>query len=77
MDCTQTCHEAHARGQSLPDEGRETELAQQVSDRQAAVAYLEAARLTADVVARERLRRRGAELLWRHPGVPRSGGRHS
>lgn len=68
MDCTPTCHEVPALAPSLPDDVLQAERAQQIKDRQAAAGYLEAARQTADEVVRERLRRRGAELLSRSQG---------
>ena len=69
MDCANSSHGVRTCAQWLTREGSPAELAQTVSERQAAVAYLEAARLTDDPVERERLRRRGADLVW--PG-PRS-----
>ena len=72
MSCTQTYYEANTGASSLPDEKLQGELAQHVSDRQAAVAYLQAAGLTDDPVARDLFRRRGVELLLRHNGAPRS-----
>ncbi len=68
MNCTQLRYEANTGEKSLLDEQVQAELAQQVSNRQAAVAYLQAARLTDDAVARDLLRRRGVELLLRRPG---------
>jgi hypothetical protein len=64
MDCARSSYGVDACSQWLRHEGLPAELAQVVSERQAAVAYLEAARLTDDAVERERLRRRGAELVW-------------
>jgi hypothetical protein len=71
MNCTPLRHEAETcRGTPL-GEKLQAEFAQRVSDRQAAVAYLHAAELTDDAVAREMLRRRSVQLLLRHPGAPR------
>jgi hypothetical protein len=64
MDCARSSHGVDTCSQWLRYEGLRAELAQRVSERQAAVAYLEAARLTDDAVERERLRRLGAELVW-------------
>jgi hypothetical protein len=64
MDCARSSHGVDTCSQWLQYEGLLVELAQRVSERQAAVAYLEAARLTDDAVERERLRRLGAELVW-------------
>lgn len=71
MNCTQTCHEADTGSESRADEQLQGGLAQRVSDRQAAVMYLQAAGLTDDAVARDLLRRRGVELLLRRPAAPR------
>jgi hypothetical protein len=64
MDCANSSHGIGICPQWLSREGAPAELAQTVSERRAAVAYLEAARLTDDAVERERLRRRGADLVW-------------
>ena len=64
MDCARSSHEVDTCSQWLPHDGLVAELAQRVGERRAAVAYLEAARLTDDAVERERLRRLGAELVW-------------
>lgn len=81
MDCA--CHEARIHGllsdKGLSSEGLMAQSTHQISDRQAAVLYLEAARLTADRTTSEQLRRRGAELIWPRPiefrGGERSGAR--
>jgi hypothetical protein len=64
MDCAQSSHGVHNCAGWLPHPGLAAELVRTVSERQAAVAYLAAARLTDDADERERLRRRGADLLW-------------
>ena len=64
MDCTRGSHEFRSCPQALPGGVLATQTA---VERRAAVAYLQAARLTDDAVERERLRRRGADLLWRGP----------
>jgi hypothetical protein len=57
--------------ESLPDEELPTESAAAASKRQAAAAYLRAARLTDDATERESLRRQAAELLSRRARTSR------
>jgi hypothetical protein len=64
MDCAHSSHGVHTCPQWTPNEGLPAAVARTISERQAAVAYLEAARLTDDAVERERLRRLGADLVW-------------
>ena len=53
MSCAQTCREADTRSESWVDEPQD-DPTKRVSDRQAAVMYLQAAALTDDAEARNR-----------------------
>lgn len=72
MDRVSKVHDAGTDRHSLPDKDVPGEPAKDVRKRQAAAAYLRAARLTDDPAERESLRRKAAELL-----SPRRGDRAS
>ena len=72
MSCAQTCCEAYTHNEPWAEEPLQDGLTQRVSDRQAAVMYLQAAALTDDAEVRNLLRRRGVDLLLRRLEAPRT-----